>query len=78
MVSSIENRASPGSAGRPSRLASTRLAMQYLTALHGLLLSIVDAGELERLKNDAEQELQDPGRWGVTFTLFQCWGRRRA
>jgi SAM-dependent methyltransferase len=55
-----------------------RLPLQYLTAVHGLLRSIVGAGELERLEKEAERELQDPGRWGVTFTLFQCWGRRRA
>ncbi len=55
-----------------------RLPLQYLTALHGLLRSIMDADELDQLKNQAERELQDPGRWGVTFTLFQCWGRRQA
>jgi len=38
----------------------------------------MDADELDQLKNQAERELQDPGRWGVTFTLFQCWGRRQA
>ena len=55
-----------------------RLPLMYVTALQGLLRSIVDAEELERLEKAAERELQDPGRWGVTFTLFQCWGQRRA
>jgi len=55
-----------------------RLPLEYLTAVQGLLRSIVDAEELQRLQKQAERELQDPGRWGVTFTLFQCWGTRGA
>jgi SAM-dependent methyltransferase len=51
--------------------------LQYLTALDGLLRSMVDADELERLEQEAERELQDPGRWGLDFTLVQCWGQRR-
>jgi hypothetical protein len=35
----------------------------------------VRADELERLRNESEIELQEPGRWGTTFTLLQCWGR---
>jgi SAM-dependent methyltransferase len=51
--------------------------LQYLTALDGLLRSMVDPDELERLRAQAERELQDPGRWGLDFTLVQCWGQRR-
>ena len=51
--------------------------LQYLTALDGLLRSMVDADELQRLRAEAERELQDPGRWGLDFTLVQVWGRRR-
>jgi hypothetical protein len=53
-----------------------RLPLQFATALEGRLLSLVGAGELERLRNDAEVELNEPGRWGTTFTLIQSWGRR--
>src|ERR671919_1922258 len=46
--------------------------LQYLTALDGLLRSLIDPDELERLREQAEHELQDPGRWGLDFTLVQC------
>jgi SAM-dependent methyltransferase len=52
--------------------------LQYLTALDGLLRSLVEPDELQRLRAEAERELQDPGRWGLDFTLVQVWGRRRA
>jgi hypothetical protein len=32
-------------------------------------------GELERLRNDADIELKETGRWATTFTRIQCWGR---
>jgi hypothetical protein len=51
--------------------------LQFLTALDGLLRSLVDPDELERLREEAARELQDPGRWGLDFTLVQCWGQRR-
>jgi hypothetical protein len=31
--------------------------------------------ELRRLRQDAENELQEPARWGTTSTLMQSWGR---
>jgi hypothetical protein len=37
---------------------------------------LTQPGDLERLRNDAEVELEEPGRWGTTFTLIQSWGRR--
>ncbi|MGH8775277.1 MAG: class I SAM-dependent methyltransferase [Jiangellaceae bacterium] len=52
--------------------------LQYVTALVGLLRSLIGSDELERLRKETEGELQDPGRWGLTFTLVQCWGQRRA
>jgi hypothetical protein len=35
----------------------------------------VSDDELATLRRDTESELADPGRWGTTFTLIQCWGR---
>jgi SAM-dependent methyltransferase len=52
-----------------------RLPLQFATALEERLLGLVSADELERLRNEGEIELQEPGRWGTTFTLLQCWGR---
>jgi SAM-dependent methyltransferase len=52
-----------------------RLPLQFATALENRLLSLVSADELQRLRNEGEVELQEPGRWGTTFTLLQCWGR---
>jgi hypothetical protein len=52
-----------------------RLPLQFATALEEKLLSLVSADELEKLRKEGEAELQEPGRWGTTFTLLQCWGR---
>lgn len=52
-----------------------RLPLQFATALEKRLHSLVSADELERLRHEGEVELQEPGRWGTTFTLLQCWGR---
>ena len=52
-----------------------RLPLQFATALEARLLSLVDADHLEWLRNQAEVELKEPGRWGTTFTLIQSWGR---
>lgn len=62
----------------PPRHPYLRLPLNFSAALKGLLRSIVDAGELERLEQEAERELRDPGRWGITLTLFQSWGPRGA
>lgn len=53
-----------------------RLPLQFATALEARLLSFVDAEELHQLRQEAENELQEPDRWGTTFTLIQAWGRR--
>lgn len=53
-----------------------RLPLQFAGALDGLLRTLVDADELAQLLEEAEAELADPDRWGLTFTLVQTWGRR--
>lgn len=53
-----------------------RMALQFAAGLQKPLQAIVGAEELERLVNEAETELQDPHRWGLTHTLFQTWGQR--
>ena len=52
-----------------------RLPLQFATALEEKLLSLVSAEELDKLRTEGEAELREPGRWGTTFTLLQCWGR---
>jgi SAM-dependent methyltransferase len=52
-----------------------RLPLQFATSLEERLLSLVSADELGTLREQGEAELQEPGRWGTTFTLVQCWGR---
>jgi SAM-dependent methyltransferase len=51
-----------------------RLPLQFAASLEERLLSLVTADELEDLRKQGEAELQEPGRWGTTFTLLQCWG----
>ena len=53
-----------------------RLPIQMTTSLAPRLQDVVTADELERLHKEAEKELQDPERWGTTFTVIQSWGRR--
>jgi SAM-dependent methyltransferase len=53
-----------------------RLPLQFATSLEERLLSLVTADELGELRDQGESELREPGRWGTTFTLLQCWGRR--
>jgi hypothetical protein len=55
-----------------------RLPLQFATALEERLLSIVTLDELEQLRKEGEAELEEPGRWGTTFTLLQCWGQPAA
>ena len=42
------------------------MTLEYLTAPQGLLRCIVDAEELQQ---QAECEVQNPGRWGLTSPL---------
>ena len=53
-----------------------RLPLQFATSLEARLLSLVTPDELADLRERGEVELREPGRWGTTFTLIQCWGRR--
>jgi SAM-dependent methyltransferase len=55
-----------------------RLPLQLATALEPRFQTFVDTGELQRLRQQTEAELQEPGRWGTTFTLLQSWGERAA
>lgn len=55
-----------------------RLPLQFAAALEAPLKSMAGEDELERLREEAERELEDREHWGVTFTLFQTWGRREA
>ena len=52
-----------------------RLPLQMAAGLEPRLRELTDAAEVERLRRVAEAELAEPGRWGTTFTLLQCWGR---
>jgi hypothetical protein len=52
-----------------------RLPLQFATSLEQRLLSLVTSDELAVLRKKGKAELQEPGRWGTTFTLLQCWGR---
>jgi hypothetical protein len=52
-----------------------RLPLQFATALEERLQSLITADELAALRDQGEAELREPGRWGTTFTLLQCWGR---
>lgn len=50
------------------------MTLEDLTALQGLLRSIVDAEELQQ---QAEREFQNPVA-GASRSHFQCWGMRGA
>jgi SAM-dependent methyltransferase len=52
-----------------------RLPLQFATSLEERLASLIGPDELRELREAGEAELQEPGRWGTTFTLLQCWGR---
>jgi SAM-dependent methyltransferase len=51
-----------------------RLPLQFSAALESRLLETLSEEELASLRREAETELAEPGRWGTTFTLIQCWG----
>lgn len=52
-----------------------RLPLQFSAALRQPLQALVGVEALNRLEKEAERDLQDTSRWGVTFTLVQAWGR---
>ena len=51
------------------------LPLQFSAGLKPRLLSLVSEEELRQLREEAENELQEPARWGTTFTVIQSWGR---
>jgi SAM-dependent methyltransferase len=53
-----------------------RLPLQFSVALEPRLLEALSEDELASLRQESEDELAVPGRWGTTFTVIQCWGRR--
>jgi SAM-dependent methyltransferase len=55
-----------------------RLPLQMAAGLEPRLREFTDATELEQLRHQAEAELAEPGRWGTTFTVLQCWGKAAA
>jgi hypothetical protein len=52
-----------------------RLPLQLSIGLEPRLRSFVNTEELNQLFQEADKELQEPGRWGTTLTVIQCWGR---
>ena len=52
-----------------------RLPVQFSVALETRLLETLSEDELASLRQRAEGEFADPGRWGTTFTVIQSWGR---
>ena len=51
-----------------------RLPLHFSVALESRLNEMIGADDLAALRSEAECELAEPGRWGTTFTLIQCWG----
>lgn len=51
-----------------------RLPLQFTDALAAQMGTLVDPSEVVRLRSAAEAELDDPARWGTTFTLVQSVG----
>ena len=54
------------------------LPLQFSVALESRLLEMLSKEELASLRDEAEAELTEAGRWGTTFTLIQSWGRVEA
>ena len=53
-----------------------RLPLQFAASLRPRLLQRTGEAELDALLAEVEQELVDPRRRGLTFTLVQTWARR--
>jgi SAM-dependent methyltransferase len=52
-----------------------RLPLQFAASLRARLLEQVTESELDTLLAEVEDELADPTRRGLTFTLVQTWAR---
>jgi hypothetical protein len=44
-------------------------------SLEPRLLALVSRAEFEELRQQADAEIAEPGRWGTTFTPVQTWAR---
>lgn len=53
------------------------LPLQFATSLGGMIQTFIDPQEFEAIIQQARDELAEPDRWGLTFTLTQCWGHRQ-
>jgi len=49
-----------------------RLPVQFANSLRPRFKSLLGPAELEALIQESERELDDPARWGTTFTLVQA------
>jgi SAM-dependent methyltransferase len=52
-----------------------RMPLQFSVALESRLLEALSEDGLASLRREVEAELTEPGRWGMTFTVIQSWGR---
>jgi hypothetical protein len=52
-----------------------RLPLQFAASLRPRLLALLREPELDDLLAGAAGELDDPRRWGTTFTLLQAFGQ---
>jgi SAM-dependent methyltransferase len=52
-----------------------RLPVQFATSLRPRLLGLLPEQDLDTLLAKCTQELDDPDRYGLTFTLVQTWAR---
>jgi SAM-dependent methyltransferase len=53
-----------------------RLPLQMAEGLAPRLRELTEATELGQLRRQGEAELAESSRWGTTFTLLQCWGKK--
>ena len=53
-----------------------RVPIQMMVSLRPRLETFRDPTELDDLQEAAEAEVAEPGRWGTTLTLIQCWAQR--
>jgi ubiquinone/menaquinone biosynthesis C-methylase UbiE len=59
--------------GLPPLHPYLRLPLQFAASLRPRLLEVIDEAALDSCLGEAETELSDPRRWGLTFTLVQTW-----
>jgi SAM-dependent methyltransferase len=52
-----------------------RLPLQFAASLTPRIEPVIGKDALASLRDEVEEELADPVRWGTTFTLIQAYGR---